>query len=115
MSNSDANPIRQDVIRLPADALPAVEELSGDLRLLAETIGVDLAMVVGQVFQDTPIRIYGVKTLLLRYRNRRIRAECDAGETAARLARRYGLSERQIWNILGTAEPDERQMRMFND
>jgi len=45
-------------------------------------------------------------------RNRRIRAEYDAGVGVAELARKYDLSERQIWNILGRGD-DPGQGSLF--
>ena len=104
---------KDGIIRLPADALPSIEELKGDLLMTAKAIGVENALVLGQVAQDAPIRLYGVKTFLRQHRDRRIRQEYDKGASAVQLSRRYRLSERQIWNILGSPEPDERQMSMF--
>ncbi len=102
------------VIELPDDALPSLEELRGDLRLLAEIVGVRLALRVAQVVDGTPLRIYGGRRWVRRYRDRLMRKECDAGEiTVVDLARRYSLTERQTYNILGKAEPDERQMPLF--
>ena len=104
----------QNVIELPDDALPAVEELRGDLRLLAEIVGVKLALRVAQVVDGTPLRIYGGRRWVRRFRDRSMRHECDVGGiTVVDLARKYGVSERQAYNILGQAEPDERQMRMW--
>lgn len=114
MSNGPTNIIDQvDIIELPEDALPELDKLSGDLRLLAEVVGVGMALRIAQIFGGTPIRIYGVQKWLRRHRDRCIRNENDNGVSAVELGRKYRLSERQIWNILGTAEPDERQMRIW--
>lgn len=102
------------VIELPDEALPALEELSGDLRLLAEIIGVRLALRVAQVFSGTPIRVYGVRKWIIRHRDRCMRREYDQGGiSGVDLGRKYKVGERQTWYILGSAEPDERQIRMF--
>ncbi len=102
------------VVELPDDALPGIEELTGDLRLLAEIVGVAVALRIAQVFGGTPIRIYGVGKWLRRHRDRCIRRDYDQGDiTAIELGRKYKLGERQIWNILGSAEPDERQGRLW--
>lgn len=102
-----------DVIELPDDALPELDKLSGDLRLLAELVGVGMALRIAQAFGGTPIRIYGVGKWLRRHRDRCIRRDSDNGLSAVALGRKYRLSERQIWNILGTPEPEERQIRLF--
>jgi hypothetical protein len=63
---------------------------------------------------------YGTDTLrniprceegLRRIRNAEIKAR--RGEGAARLALEYGLTERQIWTILGEDEADARQAALF--
>lgn len=104
-----------DIVELPDDALPGLENLNGDLRMLAEVPGVGVAMAlrIAQIFGGTPIRIYGVQKWLRRHRDRCIRNENDNGVSAVELGRKYRLSERQIWNILGSPEPEERQIRMF--
>lgn len=104
-----------DIVELPEDALPGLEHLSGDLRQLAEIpeVGVALALHIAQIFGGTPIRIYGVGKWLRRHRDRCIRRDYDHGVSAVELARKYKLSERHIWNILGSPEPDEKQGRLW--
>ena len=108
MSETDHN-----IIILPEEALPDKEELTGDLRLLADVVGVAKALEIGQMFCGTPIRCYNVKRYLRRWRDRQIRKEYDNGMSAIALARKYQLTDRQIWNILGSPEPDERQIGLF--
>jgi len=100
------------IIRLPDDALPEIKELTGDLRLLAEIVGVAKALEVGQVFCSTPIRCYNVHKWLRRWRDRQIRQDSEH-LSGIELARKYRLSDRQIWNILGSPEPDERQGKLW--
>lgn len=101
----------QNIIKLPPDALPSLDDLHGDLRLLAEIVGVEMALLVGQIVDGTPLQIYGVRTLLRKVRDKRMRAEYDAGGiTVVDLARKNCMTERQAYNILGKPEPDERQM-----
>ncbi len=101
----------QNIIKLPADALPELTELHGDLKLLAEIVGVEKALIVSQVTDGTALRIYGGRRWVRRYRDQCIRREYDQGDiTVIDLARKHALSERQIYNILGKAEPDDRQM-----
>ncbi|MEW5790016.1 MAG: Mor transcription activator family protein [Pseudomonadota bacterium] len=46
-------------------------------------------------------------------RNAAIRAAYDGGARVADLARQYRLTERQIWNILGSAEEPDLQGTLF--
>lgn len=108
MENATSN-----IIALPDDALPKIEELTGDLRILAEIAGVRLALEIGQRFHGTPIRVWNVEKFVRRHRDRCIRRDADRGRSGVDLARKYRLTERQIWNILGSPEPDERQKEMW--
>ena len=99
---------------LPDDALPDIDELSGDLRLLAEKVGVRLALEISAVFDGTPARFYGHNRYIRRWRDRQMRSEYDKGKISViDLARKYGVSERHTYNILGMAPGDERQLRLF--
>lgn len=86
---------------IPEKDLPDLAELSGDLRLLAEAIGVPLAFTVGQIFKDTPLRLTGVKKFERRHRDKCIVRDYDRGKTVAQITREYGLSDRHVWRILG--------------
>lgn len=100
--------------KLPDDALPDITELSGDLRLLAEKVGVRLALEISELFDCTPARFYGHKRYLTRWRDRQMRAEYDKGGiSVVELARKYGVSERHTYNILGFEPGEERQLKMF--
>lgn len=108
-----------DSIGLPDDAMPSIEELPGDLRLIAEVIGVRPTMQLAQVFGGTPLYIVKIDGFARRLRDKAFREEFDQrtgrGETATAvvrdIARTRGLCERQLWNIVNA--PDERQMRMW--
>lgn len=108
MSDKDPN-----IIELPDDALPEIDELTGDLRILAEIVGVRKALEIGQRFHGTSIRIWGVMKFVRRHRDRCMRRDADHGHSGIKLARKYHLCERQVWNILGSPEEDERQMGLF--
>lgn len=102
----DIDEIRSDVGKLPDEELPDIEELTGDLRMLADIVGVRAALRVSQAFNGTPIRLYGCKKWILRYRDRCIRRDADKGMSGLDLGRKYGIGERRIWQILGQAEPE---------
>jgi len=100
---------------IPDDALPSIDDLNGDLRIMAGLVGVRQALVIAEAFDGTPIRCYGIKKLKGRWRNSAIRQMADNGVSVIRLARMYDLCDRQIKNILGTVdeETDGRQLRLF--
>lgn len=101
---------------LPDAALPSLEELTGDMRYLANLVGVRMALKISELFDCTPIRLYGHRRWILNYRDSKIRAEYDSGNiSGVELARKYGLSDRQIWNIIGKEPGDDRQLRLFAD
>lgn len=102
-----------------ADALPPIEELPGDLRLIADVIGVGPAWQLAKAFGGTMLYIVKVDAFARRHRDATMRDEFDrrtgSGESTTvvvrDMARRESLSERQVWNIVGA--PDDRQTRMF--
>ena len=86
---------------LPREAWPRLDELHGDLQAVAELVGIGPALLLAQVFDGSPIRLYGIRQWMRRYRDRCIRADYDTGRfTVIELGRRYDLSDRQISNIL---------------
>jgi hypothetical protein len=102
------------VDNLPEDALPELDELSGDLRILAEVVGVRDALRISERFDSTPIRVYGYKKWVRAWRDQQIRKEYDnGGISQVNLARKYGMSDRHICNILGMEPGEERQLRLF--
>lgn len=78
-----------------------IEELGGDLRRIAEIVGLEAAIKIGRAFRGTYLYIRGVDGLLRLIRDMNIRRDYDDGIDIRRLSRRYTLSERQIRNILG--------------
>ena len=50
---------------------------------------------------------------LRRSRDAQIRAAYDAGKRVQDIARRFRLSERRVWAILGSPEPEEAQASLF--
>ncbi len=87
---------------LPDEALPDINELKGDLHMLAEKIGVRAALRVSEVFAGTPANLGGTRRYLVRWRDKQMRMEYDKGGiSVAQLARKYGISDRHTYNILG--------------
>lgn len=102
----------KNIIVLPPDALPDIDDLTGDLRLLAEIIGVDKALLVAQHFCGTPIRVGRAQKWIRRHRDRCIRLDSEHLTTIG-LARKYGLTDRQIHNINDQAEPNGKQLKLW--
>lgn len=104
-----------DVEDISPEELPDIEELHGDLRLLAELVGVPQAIRIGMAFNGVPLRLWGMAKLKRRWRDNRIRRQYDQGVSVIDLARQYKTSDRQIWDILGRvdAPKDERQLGLF--
>lgn len=86
-----------------------IEQLPGDIRRIAEVVGVEIALKIAKEFRGTYLYIHSLDDLLREIRNKRIREEYGKDRSprkVSRLAIKNGLTERQIWNILGE-EPEE--------
>lgn len=108
-----------EVVKLPREAWPSTEELpNGNLRVIAETLGIDVLMSLYELFPKTSVYFGHFDRFLQAHRNSVIRQEFDhliitdsARKAVAALARKYDLSDRWIWEIVG--RPDERQLGMW--
>jgi hypothetical protein len=105
---------------LSPDALPVIDELPGDLRLIAEVIGVPMTIRLAERFGGAPLYIYKIDSFIRKHRNKAIRDEFDRrtaqGESATQvvndIARRPGMPcVRQMWDIINA--PDDRQMSLW--
>jgi len=86
-----------------------IEQLPGDIRRIAEVIGVEPALELAKAFRGTYLYIHNLDDLMREIRNKRIRDEYEKDKSprkVSRLAIKHRLTERQIWNILGN-EPEE--------
>ena len=90
-----------------------IEQLPGDLRKMAEVLReyfpdapyIAIVLRIAKVFRGTYIRVHSLDDLEREIRNAEIRTEYADGKRVPALAIKHRLTERQIWNILGT-EPD---------
>ena len=112
------------VIEIPEEYLPTIEEMPGELLMVAEGVeevwpgyGVKVALLLGQLFPGVPVYMHNVKDLVRRIRNDAIHKEKDQGSTIKMLAIKYNLSTRQIENILAVQPGQEvlksRQKSLF--
>jgi Mor family transcriptional regulator len=105
---------------LPENMLPTIEELPGDLsgvaaviEELAPGLGVKITLALVKHYRGTYIYCHNVDAIERAARNRWIKQLRDAEMTVPEIARRVGLAERQVWNITGEADIDNRQMKLF--
>ncbi|MGD9947665.1 MAG: Mor transcription activator family protein [Desulfobulbus sp.] len=103
-----------DASCLPEQYRPSIDELPGDMQLVAEAIessfpgmGVHVAMVLSKRFGGGPIYIRKMNGELLRWRNDQIRSMYDhGGVTGRELAWYWQLSQSSVEKIL--AKPGEQ-------
>ena len=104
----------QDDHFISADQLPEINEFHGDLRIMADIIGVNLTVALCEAFVGTGINLYGWKAIKRRHRDQRIREAYDQGARVVDLAREHNRDERTIRKILGrTEEPAALQLKLF--
>lgn len=95
---------------IPEADLPLIAELPGDLPRVAGIItgiinndvtAVQIVAALSFEFRGVNIYFPNMEKFMRGARDRRIREDFDAGITGHRIAMKYGLSERRIWEILG--------------
>ena len=89
------------------------ERLTGDLGLIADEFDVSTALKMHKLFRGTWLRINILEEIEREIRDERIRADFDEGLTGDALARKYDLTDRQIWNILGKESKDPEILPLF--
>lgn len=102
---------------------PILRRLTGDFRRLAEIVGVENALRVSQEFGGLWISIPKLDALRRESRDTEIRGEYDKAvdnktDVVRSLARKYNLTARQIYNILGIqpeGDPDLVLPLFFNE
>jgi len=94
-----------------------IEHLPGDLKDLAELVGVEAALLIAERYAGTYIKIPKCDGLRRDVRNKRIRADYDTGRYTLRsLALKYKLTDRQITNILSAVDETPQQvLDLFSD
>lgn len=93
-------PYIADFDEIPDNLLPAKEELSRDMQIVAEIVGVRNTLKLAQVFQGTYVYFRNFNKLRQKNRNKAIRAASDRGKSVTAIAREFNLCERRIWDIL---------------
>jgi Mor family transcriptional regulator len=114
--------LSDDLTKLPAEFMPEIDALPGDLAQLAKIIdevvpgmGVRIVLRLEKEYRGTGIYFHNLDGFRRRVRDAWVRSRADGGEKVKDIARdpRVGLCARQVWNILGTEPVDERQLKLF--
>ncbi|WP_328184657.1 Mor transcription activator family protein [Marinobacter sp. OP 3.4] len=83
---------------------------------LAELLGVEAARTLSQHYALERVDVPTGSAATKAARNRKMREEHQVeGISVRRLALRYRLTERRVWEILAESVPDDRQADMFNE
>lgn len=87
------------------------EQLPEPYQTLAAQFSLDFALKFASMYQGTGAYFPKLDTLLVQERNKRIRAEFN-GYNYKELAIRYGVTERWIYDIIGSMD-DGSQISLF--
>lgn len=86
----------------------AAEELPEPYQTLVRLVGMEATMAIAEEFGGLSLYFPKLDRLSARLRDERIRAEYKDGYTIQELARRYGLSDRRIREIISEENhPDQ--------
>lgn len=93
--------------------LPAIRNITPD-HPMAECIGIEaLTALVTATGGGRWLYVARCARGMRESRNRQIVEQYSSGTPVEELARRYHLSDRQIWNILGSTVVDDKQESLF--
>ena len=109
------------LLSIPDEYLPAIEDLPGDLRLIAEAVelylpgmGAKVAVILATEYRGQNLYFRGVDYLEKQIRDEAIRTEYDQGARIIELGLKWNLCRSAVEKIV--ARPDQveaRQLRMF--
>jgi Mor family transcriptional regulator len=83
------------------DTPVTIDDLTGDFRKIAELIGIDAALLIITAFSGMTIYVPNLSHFQRKRRDDLIRQDRDGGTSIRKLARKYALTEVQIYTILG--------------
>ncbi|MBI4824772.1 MAG: hypothetical protein HY805_11190 [Nitrospirae bacterium] len=81
-----------------------LKRLPGDIRRVAELIGIEPALKLAMAFKGTYLYFGGINSLERELRDLRVRRDFDSGFSTKNLALKYKISERHIKTILSNTE-----------
>lgn len=107
------------IIHIPEEYRPGVDELPGDLQMIARVIeehlpgqGVQVVLILAQAFRGQTIYIRSIDYLLNRMRDDAIRAAIDRGERIIDIGLRFNLSRSAVEKI--GARPDSAESKQLS-
>jgi Mor family transcriptional regulator len=93
-----------NAIGRPLELTVDAKDLPGELKDIADVIGVAATIKLAKAFRGCRIYICNIDPIIRKQRNSKICKAYDQGEKVIKLARKYGLSTRHIEKILSTPE-----------
>lgn len=84
-----------------------IEYLPGDLKAIAEVVGVEAAVRIGTKFQGMMLYVAGLDELKRTLRDERIMTAYGRGSSVKTLSERFGISRRGIHKIINRREATE--------
>ena len=91
---------KKRLIEIPPDLMPKAKDLPGDLRAVADVVGVAATIKLAQSFRGTSVYFRNVDNILRKKRNAEIRGAYNSGTRIKDIARTHHLSARSIAIIL---------------
>jgi hypothetical protein len=86
-----------------------IQYLPGDLKAIAEVVGVEAAVRIGAKFQGMMLYVAGLDELKRALRDERIMTAYGRGSSVKTLSERFGISRRGIHKIINRREAAESE------
>ena len=90
-----------------------LNRLPGHLRRIAELVGVENTIKIAKEFGGLHVYIHKLDDFYREIRDHKIREAYDKGAKINDLARKYDLSSRHIYNILGVQPKEQEFLPLF--
>lgn len=111
---------QSEIARQYKNLRPELHELPGDLARMAEIVerhspgnALDIVLEIAAEFRGTYIYCHAMAAMQRAARDRLIVDVYGEGARVPDISRAVTLTERQVWSILGRAQDDDRQGRLF--
>jgi len=112
---------KKKLLSIPDGSLPAIEDLPGDLRLIAEAVelylpgmGAKVAVILATEYRGQYLYCRAIDYLEKQLRDEEIRREYDQGVRIIELGLKYNLCRSAVEKIVARPDmADARQLRMF--
>jgi Mor family transcriptional regulator len=91
-----------------------IEMLPGELRKIAEVVGLEAAVRIAQTFRGSFLYVPGLDDMMRMARDAMIKRDYDTGISARELAKKHRITERQIRKIVSTPGKDNLPGRLID-